>query len=751
MRLIIGNQNIELGNRTKVAQTKQANDLINLNTRQTNYTNRFTVPLSAKNQKAMKYLGIVGNRSDMPYIRSDVYLYSDSGESFIYKGWATIKGLGDKGYKINVYDGNIDIYKAIENKDVSDADLSEISHTKNVTNVVNSWTTDLNYKYIVADYNGKALYDTDKINIDYLVPSVKVSYVWDKIFEYSGFTYSGSVFDTFEFKNLWMTYPKGVFSTVPEDIVYESNDMEFEVQNPSTIPVDPNPSLIYRQSTYLAQITNQTDELEQIQDNRHFKVSEAGNYRVEITGEIKPRGYSFYANLDPILQVPITCDLWLAKNSEDKQNSDDVVLLQLLQEDIGTIENFIDVGVIDVNAIVEIQENESLCFVLKNSVSFLYTFGYVEEEVDVELRISKVENEIIDFDNAFIGFKMKDFFSEILWRFGLTPYKDKYTNNYNFLTLQEVLQTDNVEDWSAQNTKFSSKKGETYVYSRYAQRNVLRHKYNDSEDDYYDGSILIDNENLQDTITVINSNIYVPEEEQTLVFEKPTNVYKLWNKEIKDDETVDYKSLSKRFYFMRYEDYNFSASQTVGSETLQVEQQVFSAPFESFFGLSFSDNIQDYYTPIYNILNQAKIITADIYLDEVDIVNLDLTKLYYIRELGGYHILNKVNNFIEKGLTSCELIKVDYTPAAGNGVSDIIQNIIVGAFDLATNKIKVFYDVSQMQGTSIDYIVNGGAPVTYPSNTGLIAFDFANNMPSLENTIYITDGITVSETKVFVS
>jgi hypothetical protein len=59
------------------------------------------------------------------------------------------------------------------------------------------------------------------------------------------------------------------------------------------------------------------------------------------------------------------------------------------------------------------------------------------------------------------------------------------------------------------------------------------------------------------------------------------------------------------------------------------------------------------------ILNDTKIISADIYLSEADIANLDFSKLKFIKELGGYYLLNKVNNFKSSGVVSCDLIKVN--------------------------------------------------------------------------------------------
>jgi hypothetical protein len=66
---------------------------------------------------------------------------------------------------------------------------------------------------ILADYNGQHISTSGgtsatTINVDYLVPSVKVSYLWDNLFSTYGFTYSGSIFSSPDFTNLYLTYPK---------------------------------------------------------------------------------------------------------------------------------------------------------------------------------------------------------------------------------------------------------------------------------------------------------------------------------------------------------------------------------------------------------------------------------------------------------------------------------------------------------------------------------------------------------------
>jgi len=222
MRLVINGYDIELRPDVRIAKTLQVNEIGSVNTRQTNYTNTFSIPRTANNIKAFDMLGIVGNDSNIPYRKNDCDLYSDSGESIVKRGWAIITST-DKDFKCNVYDGIIDFYKAIENLSLADLDLSELAHDKTVYTVRDSQDLSKPYVYIFADYNGKAIHSS-KINIDYLVPSVKVSWLLQKIQSTLGITINGSFKTNPDFTNLYITYPKASPPVVVASIL-TSNDI----------------------------------------------------------------------------------------------------------------------------------------------------------------------------------------------------------------------------------------------------------------------------------------------------------------------------------------------------------------------------------------------------------------------------------------------------------------------------------------------------------------------------------------------
>jgi hypothetical protein len=98
----------------------------------------------------------------------------------------------------------------------------------------------------------------------------------------------------------------------------------------------------------------------------------------------------------------------------------------------------------------------------------------------------------LNFTNALAGFTTKDFIYEVTQRFGLTPYKDKYTNNYVFKTLSEIVSTTGAIDWTDKFQNVVSEK----IYMVIMHKNLMQYKYNDDNATYNDGSILINNQKL---------------------------------------------------------------------------------------------------------------------------------------------------------------------------------------------------------------------------------------------------------------
>jgi hypothetical protein len=70
------------------------------------------------------------------HIKQIVNNYYIGNEAIIYNGRGVINETNDF-YNLTIYDGNIDLYKAIENTTLGDLNLTGLTHTKDVATVVN--------------------------------------------------------------------------------------------------------------------------------------------------------------------------------------------------------------------------------------------------------------------------------------------------------------------------------------------------------------------------------------------------------------------------------------------------------------------------------------------------------------------------------------------------------------------------------------------------------------------------------------
>lgn len=221
VELKINGQQVELSENAKIKVTLQVHDIADLSTVNATYTNSFDLPKSPNNTALLDGLGIVGDTSIVPYTKVNAEL-SIGGLPAITKGWLDIKSTADK-YKVSIIDGIIDLFKAIENKKFgSDIPLPETIHDKNMESVVDSFD-DENLRYIIGEFGGKTTIfsgfpDLYYTNIDYLVPFIRFKYLWDKIFQYANFTYSGSIFEHEDFQNAWISFPKST-AEITEDLV----------------------------------------------------------------------------------------------------------------------------------------------------------------------------------------------------------------------------------------------------------------------------------------------------------------------------------------------------------------------------------------------------------------------------------------------------------------------------------------------------------------------------------------------------
>jgi hypothetical protein len=712
-KVFINSGEVELVKGVTFAQTKQANDIANLTTRNSNFTQNIKLARTSENERILLRAGLIGSNSRFPYQRNTCDVIDiQSGQHLIWHGWAVLLSTDSKAYNITVYDGSIDFYRAIENLTITQVGISDLNHIKNIDNIIETWT-DLTkpYRYVLADYNGDNIIEDVKINIDYQVPSANCKYIWDRIFDYIGFTYSGSVFNHEKFIDLWLSFPKPTGEEVPNKIQIsqqESSDISYVVN----VNVG---NAVFQVTQYVVNPLRDcfTSEYAVLQ-------CPAVNWN-DVNGE----------------PIPFVRSIQILQTGVYSFDLNDSRLFRLRRADA-------------LNQLIELIDfNETIIF--NANAGDLISFFLVQDQSqlpqlpptnfnDLEITFSYIDGFAVNFEEIFIDFKVSDFIREILVRFGLTPYKDKFTNEVRFLTLPEIFQNTQIEDWS---TKFGRVVNESYKFGNYAKRNTFKYKYNDVAQTHNNGFISIDNDNLAEEVVLFQSQIYSPEA-KTSLFLGNSNVYKLWEREIKEDNTIDYKELEGRFYFQRSRRVN--GTLFLASNLTSQEEQVSFYYRESYHRLRWQDIVFDWYPALNQILDNSKLITVEVWLKAFEVANLELSRLIFISQLSQYFLINKVSNFVNGRPTRVELIKVDYytTPEIELPTTPIIDIELVSlvdcslVFDVITENLlqptTVTLTPFTLQGTVTGvpdwFVYTGLPPITATLDNNQVSFDISSLPPN---------------------
>lgn len=703
---------------TKIRYTFQVNDIAEVKDRQASYTNSFSIPKTAHNVRLFSGLGVASDTSRMPYEKPTLQSKID-GFDLINKGWLNVTEAG-KDYKINVYSGIINFFKAIENKTLgNDLDLSETNHTKNLASVISSFSNP-NYKYLITDYNGLTHYGTagEKINIDYLVPSVKVSYLWNKLHEAEGYTFSGGTFATDNFLNLYITYPKSL----------SLDTLDLMVEGTGGLYVDyfsaNGPNAHYRQM-----IVSNFDL------SRSFTAAEAANYKISI--EISDTfAYSLNATVKYFMSI-----------NEDNINYSERVNSVLLGEFpavAGTTTRIIE-------RIIFLNAGDQITF-----YNYLFMNGYLRWNNQYSIKVEKFNVADVSFNEELREFGMKEFVKEVMNQFGLTPFTDEFSKNIRYLTLAERINEATVKDWS---DKYIERIEERYIHETYAQQNTFSYNYNDKESTYHNGSLNVNNLNIPERKEVWRSKMYSPEKELTDFYlgsfgNKYLRIFKLYEKEIKDVDGVTeikYKNLEKRFHFVRAQ--TITTTATIGSKAYNEEQTVTTLPLASFSKLDWTSLLRINYTDFGRILNDSRMHPIRLNLNLVDLLHLDLSNIFYFKQEQQYYILNKLNfddnkqegDFIRVKRYIDEAIIVDPEDPAeyilrivwGDGTNypkvgaDQMQTIQISALSYPTDDELVTFDWERFDGTSWVSLGTGISPYSAVVSVGVQKFRMKATSESL--------------------
>lgn len=621
----------------KITYTIQVQDLADVSTVSSSFTTSFKLPKTINNYEAYQSLSLPSDTSNIPYIKSEVKLY-DNSTILINNGWLKMNNSNDY-FNVNIENGIIDFFKSIEGKTIGgDLELTEANHNKDLTSVIDSFNRN-DYCYIIADYNGLNTYiksNVEYINSDYLVPSLNNLYLWNKIFSYAGYTYEGSIFSNELFNNLWVTYPKAP-PTKSDEEGFPEPILRFSSNKTNNIVYTEDYDNLIIEFNLENIVLNGV-----LFESNKITIQSAGTYSLESIFD----GYADY----------IIEDNWGYPVGSEKSYFRPALLINGVLNTYNSQINSVNLRSGDV---VEI-----ICH--WHDINHGYINGIRELKFNsYNIKLTQISQSIIDFGKEFLDISIAEYVKEIMIRFALTPFIDVENKNIKFLTLSERINTLNVIDWT---DKYIERTNETYTYNDYAQRNWLKHKYNDENTTFNNGYISVNNKNLADQKDLYSSKFYSYNNEVTTFYSNDfkNNSFPIWNREIKEtinndtnEKTyeVSYKGLSNRFYFIKRKELNKTIN--IGSQLLKIEDSVNSVKIADTLSLSYSEVINNY-SEFSKVLSDTRIHEIDLFLDINDLLNLDLKALYYFSQENQYYILNRLTIDFSSRVTKGEFIRVKY-------------------------------------------------------------------------------------------
>lgn len=621
VELIVNGKSIELLRKgQQIKYNRQIADVFDIASVSSSYTNSFSIPKTANNTEIFEHLGIVGDQSTIPYTKIPVTV-RNNGFDLINNGWLNVKSTAED-YKCSIIDGMVDFFKIIENKTIGvDLDLSNFEHTKSMESIVDSFDNEY-YNYIISDFGAKNFIIRFfplqyAINIDYLVPSFNVKKLLELIFSTFGYTYESEEMDSF-INGLFITYPTPPLFEQTESDLIASLIKNFWASN----------NFENRGDKYLIPTQDKWDEIDIIEGSLYndtlYYVEETDTYTIEITVE----AYAKYTGFGTTFE-PLTVDVYKNNN----------VILTFNTDPFAPITKSVNIFLQAGDQI----SRQMYVTVFSNGIRSLNEFRHNSTLLDV-YRVTQGD---VSPSNAFKSFKIKDFFKELLYRTGLTPFADNIEKKITFIPISQRIDTNKAIDWS---DKYVRRKNEIYLKNSYAQRNLFKMKYNEGMENENDGVINVNNKNIEEEKVLATSIIYSPIDGVTNF--RPvsgenvsTPITPMFEKEFSETEEgeliIDYKKLDNRFYFIRRNtvtDREWILKSQIVPDEQTVNQIHFATTERTLLGQLIAENFTDYEM----IFDNFRAHEIELALGLEDILNLDLTRPYYFKQEAGYYILNKL-------------------------------------------------------------------------------------------------------------
>ena len=168
VELIVSNQSLDLYPKEVISLTLAINDMASIESREGNYSNKFTIPSTSNNNAILGYPNELNFVTGFKPTKSrDARIAIDGLD--VQRGFIQVEQFNqnNKEFSVSFFSGNTDWLDDISDKQLSDIELSRYDHVYNSTNVAASFTNTEGYIYPFINYgryNSKSSNNAELVN-----------------------------------------------------------------------------------------------------------------------------------------------------------------------------------------------------------------------------------------------------------------------------------------------------------------------------------------------------------------------------------------------------------------------------------------------------------------------------------------------------------------------------------------------------------------------------------------------------------
>lgn len=615
--LYVNDTLIDLDDSEVIPINRQVNDIAEMQDRQSDFTAGFKIRKTRAMRLLFELAGEVGSNTTFPYVKHDCKLVQE-GIEIISGGYIILDKGNDQYYEASVYSGNLNFFKELEGKKLSDLSLTSTNHTWNAVTQAASNAGDLDYIYPLCeptDDGGLAPVTDDGSRVNmfggYIWPFVKMKAIWDGIISTAGFTATGDILTNPIFMKMFMPISTLKVSNIQiYQYLYSLYKNETRTYS-DALTVLSGGSLIIGDSTFAG-----------------------GVYACPYTGTYKFR-------------VVIITSIYLSPPAvyvRDGATDTELTINDALTYSIAFKTAYTYEGEYAATA------GANLTFVVSPCLLYYYLNSITNIDVTAIGYSSPVvcKNHLPDMSQT-------EFIKMVCNLFGLIPDANSKDNKINFWNYSELY--DNLfkaRDWS---NYLSEREDEIeFKFGDYAQNNYLRYKESDDvKKDNGLGIMQVGDETLPIDKDVVSIPVSTCDEVTILTDVDVSRIaFNKWNT---DDQVYDSEdSIDPRIVYV---------SQCANTKTFGIEDNAspvnvsdtVSPKKASSAQLALSTLVTNY-SGLSRMLTKTNLRRAKFNLPVYEVAGFQYKIPIYLSQYKAYFYVNKINNYIPGKLCTIDLIKL---------------------------------------------------------------------------------------------